>query len=300
MAVGNSCGEGMWPRKIVAGTGEIIVDAMKEFHLGVEELGDRRHELTASFRKDGYLLLRNFLPDNECLKCRAEIIKHLISRGLAGDVTLEIPEQFQTANSNPYCNRVTSEVSPNLMSYQEWINENEHISSYLSHPNLDTLFKMLLEDTFGSTMTCQLPFKWLRAVGTGLFTGLHCDNVYVGHISSNILTAWIPLGDVSTKKGALFVASGSHNNELWKPIREEYSNGTVGGDGTSSGWITTNPNDMNGALNVDERAQNPFGWVSTDFGPGDVCILNLQTIHMTATNVTDKWRLSCDARWAGM
>lgn len=40
-------------------------------------------------------------------------------------------------------------------------------------------------------------YKWLRAVGQGEFTGVHTDKVFLGRGSPRVLTAWVPLGQVS-------------------------------------------------------------------------------------------------------
>ena len=51
--------------------------------------------------------------------------------------------------------------------------------------------------------TCQVPevitsgYKWLRAVCEGEFTGVHADKVFLGRGSPRVLTAWVPLGQVS-------------------------------------------------------------------------------------------------------
>lgn len=41
-------------------------------------------------------------------------------------------------------------------------------------------------------------YKWLRAVGQGEFTGVHTDKVFLGRGSPRVLTAWVPLGKVSS------------------------------------------------------------------------------------------------------
>jgi len=38
-------------------------------------------------------------------------------------------------------------------------------------------------------------------------------------------------------------------------------------------------------------------WVSTDFKAGDVAIVSLNTVHMSTTNTSNFWRISCDTRW---
>ena len=52
-----------------------------------------------------------------------------------------------------------------------------------------TLFKLL----FGEESTT-FKYKWLRAMHSEGFTGVHVDWVYMGRGSRNLLTCWIPLG----------------------------------------------------------------------------------------------------------
>mmetsp|Transcript_37871 Transcript_37871/g.73342 ORF Transcript_37871/g.73342 Transcript_37871/m.73342 type:complete len:152 (-) Transcript_37871:29-484(-) len=64
------------------------------------------------------------------------------------------------------------------------------------------------------------------------------------------------------------------------------------GDKTSSGWVATEPGMLPKELQEGNR-----GWVSADFCAGDVAVVPLDTIHMSTTNSTSHWRISCDTRW---
>ena len=48
---------------------------------------------------------------------------------------------------------------------------------------------------------------------------------------------------------------------------------------------------------INEVARCGGEWVTTTFRPGDVCVLGLETIHMTCPNQTENLRISCDTRW---
>ena len=56
-------------------------------------------------------------------------------------------------------------------------------------------------------------YKWLRAVGCGEFTGAHFDSVYMGRGSQDLMTAWIPLGDIDVEQGTLCVCPGTHKTK---------------------------------------------------------------------------------------
>ena len=38
-------------------------------------------------------------------------------------------------------------------------------------------------------------------------------------------------------------------------------------------------------------------WHTADFQPGDVVVLQLGSFHMSAANVSNTLRISCDTRW---
>jgi hypothetical protein len=231
-------------------------------------------DMVASLMDNGYLLLRNYLPEPPI----ELIVNHLKARG--------------------YCDNTLTVIksNPDLMAQQEWIQNN--IMEYLEHPRLAMLFDHLLKGVYQCTVTTPIKFKWLRAVGTGLFTGLHCDNVYIGHISPRTLTAWLPLSPVPKHKGSLIVFPKSHSNEQWRSIRQTYSLLRVGEDGTTSGWLAPNLDNLHSLLGLPEETE--VEWVTTDFNPGDVCILHPFLMHMTGENLSNEWRVSCDVRWVGL
>jgi hypothetical protein len=133
-------------------------------------------------------------------------------------------------------------------------------------------------------------YKWLRAVAKGEFTGAHTDRVYVGEGSQRLLTVWLPLGEVSPEQGAMRVLEASHRPlPGLEELREVYGRSKVGGDGTRSGWI--------GVEEAKAVEVSGAKWVTTTFQPGDVCVLGLDTIHMTGPNQTERLRISCDTRW---
>lgn len=240
--------------------------------------------LNDDFRRNGYLLVRNALPAELVMHCRSIIMQRLQSTGFLSD-SLHIPFPIQSQHSSLYPIKTTT--NPQLMDMQDWISGNGVLMQLLEHPTLFELVRRIQDAESVAT----LPFKWLRAVGTGLYTGLHCDRVYLGRIDSNLLTIWIPIGRVDCQHGSMIVAAKSHNSKLWESIRSTYGKSVVGSDGTNSGWLCLDPNDA---------IPHSINWVSADFNPGDVCVIGLDTMHLTATNLRHEWRLSCDTRWKSL
>src|SRR5689334_12741835 len=59
----------------------------------------------------------------------------------------------------------------------------------------------------------------------------------MGSFSKRMITAWVPLGDISPELGTLLVAKGSHKSQNFASIRDRYNYSQVGTDGVQSGWL---------------------------------------------------------------
>ena len=131
-------------------------------------------------------------------------------------------------------------------------------------------------------------FKWMRAVGNEQYTGAHYDFVYMGRGSPRLHTVWIPLGDTTVDHGTLAVCRGSHNLPAFAPIRDTYGRMDVDRDGID-GWFTKDP------MEIVEK----FGgeWQTGEFFMGDVILFGMHTMHASTTNLTNRFRLSCDVRF---
>ncbi len=131
-------------------------------------------------------------------------------------------------------------------------------------------------------------FKWLRVVGPGGFTGAHVDAVYMGRGTAEVFTAWTPFGDLGYDQGPLAIIPGSHHLPSFAPIRSTYGQMDVDRD-RIEGWFSTDP------LELVER----FGatWATTEFAMGDVLIFGMQTMHMSLTNNSGRFRLTADCRY---
>ncbi len=131
-------------------------------------------------------------------------------------------------------------------------------------------------------------YKWLRAVGNEQYTGAHYDFVYMGRGSGNLHTVWIPFGDIPVDQGTLAVCKGSHDLPSFARIRDTYGHMDVDRDGID-GWFTKDP------MEIVEK----FGgeWLTGDFFMGDVILFGMHTMHASTTNLTNRFRLSCDVRF---
>ena len=82
--------------------------------------------------------------------------------------------------------------------------------------------------------------------------------------------------------------AGSHRLEGFEKIRQTYGRMDVDRDGVE-GWFSRDP------LELAER----FGgqWLSADVKAGDAIIFGMHLMHASTTNLTNRFRLSCDVRF---
>lgn len=226
------------------------------------------HNLQNRLERDGYVLLRNFLDREAVLNARRTILEQIQKEGyLAEGAEIDSAEIASGDRVLSLLNRQDIAHKPQVM-------------NVLENARLSSLFRSLFRE---EAVTCQ--YKWLRAVPQGKFTGVHVDSVYMGRGCPSLLSVWIPLGDIDVEQGTLVVSPGSHRSRSLCQLRSSYGQSTVGKDGVQSGWLTSDPSELE------------VPWVSTNFRAGDICIIGIDLLHLSSTNTTSRFRLSCDTRW---
>ena len=110
----------------------------------------------------------------------------------------------------------------------------------------------------------------------------------MGRGSQNLYTVWIPFGDVEITQGTLAVCRGSHKLDSFARIRDTYGRMDIDRDGIT-GWFEHDP------MKIVER----FGgqWLGANYRAGDVIVFGMHTMHASTTNLTNRFRLSCDVRY---
>ena len=234
--------------------------------------------------RDGYLLLRGFLPRGDVLRAQRCVLRAL---------RRESPAGFAPGSRAEDARAAPGAAALGLLGRQH-ISAAPPVAAVLESPRLFALAAALLQLP-GADHVCTPAFKWARCVAPGEFTGVHADAAFFrpaqGQVASApMLTAWLPLGDVAVERGAMMVAPGSHCARALAPLRDAYLARPLGADGTRSGWLASS------AAALPGRAP-PRGWATADFRAGDVVVLRMDVLHMTARNVSDRLRTSCDTRW---
>ncbi|MGQ9789357.1 MAG: phytanoyl-CoA dioxygenase family protein [Armatimonadota bacterium] len=155
-------------------------------------MGDM-NALRQHLEEDGYLLIRK-LHD----PCRVAEVRRVIVQNLAANGQIDTSHPLDEAVIAPGARGAFLGGAKALTHTPEFL-------AVVESPELMQFFS----DFLGApAMT--FSYKWIRAVGTGDFTGAHYDIVYMGRGTTNLYTVWTPLGDVSFEKGSLAILEASH------------------------------------------------------------------------------------------
>ncbi len=219
---------------------------------------------------DGYLLLRGLIARETVLAGRRLIMEELhAQQALAPNTPIlegVMPRGGRTARLR----------NANLVHHPA-------VLAILENSALFALFEAL----FGEA-ALTFTYKWMRAIGKEQYTGAHYDFVYMGRGSRNLYTVWIPFGDIPIEQGTLAICRGSHNLDSFARIRDTYGRSDVDRDGIE-GWFERDP--------LEIVAKFGGQWLGSDYRAGDVIIFGMHTMHASTTNLTKKYRLSCDVRY---
>lgn len=239
-----------------------------ELHDSTALLGDAP-ALHTRMAEDGYLLLRGLIDRNKVLQARATVMAHMESHNAL------VP-------NTPLLDGVMGGRSPQMMG-RKGIAYHPDVLAVLEGEELFSFFSSY----FGEP-AITYDYKWLRAVGNEEYTGAHFDYVYMGRGSTNLHTTWIPFGDIPVGQGTLAMCPASNHLDSFARLRDTYGRMDVDRD-LIEGWFSKDP------MEIVEK----FGshWLTSDFYAGDVIIFGMHTMHASTTNLTNRFRLSCDIRF---
>lgn len=258
-------------------------------------LSEDGNALRDRLEEDGYLYLPGLLDREEVRNARLSVLEQAQSEGLL-DPDSPLIDGILRENTN----------APFLPAYAESNAALLHILYGKEQP------LMRLFGSFYGAPVRHFDFTWMRLVGPGKGTAPHCDVVFMGRGTHNLLTAWTPLGDVPLPVGGLMVLENSHrvssqplNDYLQQDVDSYCENGPNAAkvrsgemrwehyDGSFNNWggdITDNP--------VALRETLGGRWLTAEeYRMGDVLVFTVRTIHASLDNQTRALRLSTDTRY---
>ena len=222
----------------------------------------------------GYLWLRGLIPAERCRVARDEIVGRLVPHGCLDP--RRSPSDLPWVEGRP--------VAP---MFQETRDRQPAVTAAVQCAEVRSAIEVLMQGPAEPST-----YLWTRPVPPGAATGVHIDQVYMGLGSPRILTTWCCLDAVPRPRGGLAVMPGSHRARELARLRETYGASDVDRDQVD-GTFDESPVDFR------QRYGDPWGgtWATAEFGVGDVMIFGMFLIHASVVNASDRYRLSCDARW---
>jgi len=276
------------PVQEVVSCGELL-----HIHSQVGALADSSHHLPHGIGplrdlldERGYLFLRGVLPREQVLAAGAAIFGELAEQGLLDH---RFPASYGVLRSGADLSH--SDMADGPYDHRA----NEPLLKLLDGP---------LRDLFALIM--QRPVRYhdrvlvrVRDGREGSATWPHCDNVFMGRGTAQLLTAWIPLAPYPPEVGGLMVLEGSHRS---RRVRDDYGLRDVdeycANSPEATAWLAGDR--WSGEFTRSPReAQDDIGgrWLTAAFEPGDLLTFTPLTLHGSTDNRSNRVRISIDTRY---
>lgn len=246
------------------------------------DIKDDYSVLSQRLLEDGYVFVPGFFDRGSILDIRKSL-----SDQLAADGSLD--PDFPTLDA-------ISRKDLEMGFRPDIANGNQVLESLIYGLQLVTWFEGLL----GGPIR-HYDFSWLRAVAPGLGTSPHCDIVYMGRGTTNLCTAWIPMGDVPLHVGGLIILEGS--NKLYD-LRNTYGKLDVDvfceNAPDARNQVEARGFHESGAIDTDPVAlREKLGgrWLTAEYKMGDLLVFGMFTIHASLDNRSREIRFSSDSRY---
>ena len=244
-------------------------------------------QLRARFTANGYLYVKGLLDPQFVNAFRGWVFENLSVSGLLQPGTDPV---LGLANKGGFDK---SDADRRLMT----IVRSAKYENFCSQPDLANFI-----DRFIGGMSYLHKRKLIRftSPNTNVSTPAHYDLIYLRGGTSNIVTAWIPIGDISVAEGGLVYLKNSHavGVAMEKEFRlksadlspEEQIN-AYNKNMTEGGWVSNNLPEM--ADKFDTQ------WLTADYQAGDVVLHSPYMIHASTNNASPqgRLRLSTDIRF---
>ncbi len=222
--------------------------------------------------EDGYLFFRGLLPKDLVLELRRQILGVLDRNNLIdrGHPLLDAYVNRETVLADDIDRIVAAGLGVRPELYAE-VQRLELFHALPHHPAMKTLYRNLFgEEVFvhpRHIARIMVPADYNHA------TPLHQDFIHIQG-TTNVWTAWFPMGDCPRELGGLSVARGSHQLGLL-PV------GYAQGAGNYASQLCDEPE-----------------WIEDNFRCGDVLTFHSHTVHKgQKPSITDRIRLSGDVRY---
>ncbi|MES2659627.1 MAG: phytanoyl-CoA dioxygenase family protein [Verrucomicrobiota bacterium] len=258
--------------------------------------------------EDGYLYIRNFFDPALILAGRRSIFERVAREGqlhpdhdlMEGFVHPDMMDAFKLDTAPTFKGTDGKKQNPDKAAAfrPELAASSPEIRRVVFGPEICEFYANL----FGEPVR-HFDYIWCRLMGPGHGTPVHCDKVYMGRGSQDLLTCWIPYVDIPLELGGLILLENSHKQSdrisdyLDKDVDAYCENDpdqvqAVAKDGKWSfpGWLSKSPDTL----------PKKFGgrWLTApEWKIGDFITFRINLIHGSLDNSSDRIRFSTDTRF---
>jgi hypothetical protein len=260
-----------------------------------DEIAHDMQALRARMAEDGYLYLPGYLDRDLVLEARRVLCHQLAERGLL-DPRRPVEEAVvRPAEEGGLADRLGDMGSRNAL-----VRANGPLMRLLYGGRMLAFYERFL----GGPVR-HFDYTWLRVVRPGGATAAHYDIVFMGRGTTNLYTAWTPLGDIDLQLGGLMVLEGSHRIEelrhgYGRTDVDTYCENRFDGAWLAPDGTRNRPEAASGYISRDHPGlQERLGgrWLTAEYRAGDLLTFTMYTAHASIDNRTDRWRLSTDSRY---
>ncbi len=210
------------------------------------------------FEKNGYLIIRSFVPDERCDTLRDIALAHLMHKVPPIETESEYNEHSKLFSDGTV--RRLRQVYDRDIVFREWMEE----------PAIRPMLRQILGETpvivlahHNSIMT-KMPH-------TSSETSWHQDKRYWRYRNDNMVSVWLALGEENSRNGVLEFIPGSHRTDL-SPDRFDEKEYFMSDYPANQELITAR--------------------VSSDLQKGDIVFFHCKLLHRANANNTDEAKIS--------
>ncbi|KAI1619845.1 hypothetical protein EDD37DRAFT_660065 [Exophiala viscosa] len=273
-------------------------------HASIDEIRQRLQD-------DGYVWVKSVLPREDVLAMREHFFSQFSGTGLLKPGTAPV-EGIYNAAEDVSLHRGVGGGNPQGDEELRRLTDAHTTAQYLQFVNHVALRKMV-RDITGWDEEVMLHRTLLRhCVPGGSSTGIHYDRLFLRGGDAFFLTAWVPIGDVSSIGGGLHYLSDSVR--LGQALEDDYKErsrdfseadkiSAFNRNMAATGYLADHPEEfMREHRRVAEKegtATKGFKWLIANFEAGDVVFHHPCTIHGSCGNddPSGRIRLSTDLRF---
>jgi hypothetical protein len=231
--------------------------------------------LRARFAEDGYVLLRGALPPETVWELRKAYLR------LFDPAMLKDGDARRGEFSGRKPTNLPGHGLPGHPAHAFVRTEKFHAFARL--PVFQDLAEIFIGA--GAELIRRTPLRHFIP-GSKIASRAHFDRTYIGGVATDILTAWVPLGDCPVKAGGLMYLEGSHTD----PDLEQKARGGAPMDRSSDFRPLTH--DLKWIADLTGRR-----WLYADYAAGDVVVHSPNIVHASTDPQIELMRVSTDIRF---